>query len=100
MSVCSHSKRSLLRMSLLSLVLTLWLDLRVLASRNRLLFRQADGKLAIIVFRIRSKSGLVQTNLAYGWPDRDFLYITESDTGHILRARLPTPGRLMFSHQP
>jgi gluconolactonase len=41
----------------------------------------------------------VTTNVAYGWPDRNWLYITESDTGNILRARLSTPGRLMFSHQ-
>jgi len=52
------------------------------------------------LFRIQSRTGLVQTNLAYGWPDRQYLYITESDTGHILRARLPVPGRTMFSHQP
>ena len=52
------------------------------------------------LFRIQSRSGLVQTNLAYGWPERCELYITESDTGNILRARLPTPGRIMFSHQP
>jgi gluconolactonase len=52
------------------------------------------------LFRIQSSTGLVQTNVAYGWPDRHWLYITESDTGNILRARLPVPGRIMFSHQP
>ena len=52
------------------------------------------------LFRIQSRTGLVQTNLAYGWPDRHWLYVTESDTGNILRARLPTPGRTMYSHQP
>jgi len=51
------------------------------------------------IARIQSRTGLVTTNVAYGWPDRTWLYITESDTGNILRARLPTPGRLMFSHQ-
>lgn len=51
------------------------------------------------IARIQSRTGLVTTNVAYGWPDRNWLYITESDTGNILRARLPTPGRLMFSHQ-
>lgn len=49
--------------------------------------------------RIQSRTGFVTTNVTYGWPDRHWLYITEADTGHILRARLPTPGRPMFSHQ-
>jgi len=51
------------------------------------------------LYRIQSRTGVVQTNVAYGWPDRHFLYITESDTGNILRARLPVAGRTMFSHQ-
>jgi gluconolactonase len=38
------------------------------------------------------------TNLAFGGPDNRHLYITESDTGTILRAEAPVPGRPMYSH--
>jgi gluconolactonase len=48
--------------------------------------------------RVRSCTGLFTTNAAFGGADRCELYITESDTGTILRARLPTPGKPMFSH--
>lgn len=51
------------------------------------------------LFRIRSPVGLMTTNLAYGGPQRRHLYITESETGSILRVELPVPGRLMYSHQ-
>ncbi len=50
------------------------------------------------VYRIRScTGGRVTTNLAFGGPDRKGLFITESDTGTILKAELPTPGQVMFS---
>lgn len=48
--------------------------------------------------RIRSPAGLLTTNVAYGGPDRRTLYITEAETGSILRAELDVPGRAMFSH--
>jgi gluconolactonase len=48
--------------------------------------------------RINSCKGLATTNLAYGGPDNRTLYITESDSGTILKARLDTPGQPMFSH--
>jgi gluconolactonase len=51
------------------------------------------------LYRIRSCEGLTTTNVAYGGPDNKNLYITESESGCILVARLPVPGRLMFSHQ-
>lgn len=50
------------------------------------------------VARVNSCAGLGTTNLAYGGADRRTLYITESETGQILTAAVPTPGRLMFSH--
>jgi len=50
------------------------------------------------VYRIRSCEGLHTTNVAFGWPDRDTLYITESETGTILKAELDRPGKLMYSH--
>ncbi len=48
--------------------------------------------------RARSANGLFTTNIAFGGADRRDLYITESHTGTILRARVPVPGRLLFSH--
>jgi gluconolactonase len=49
------------------------------------------------LYRVESAAGAHTTNMAYGGPDRRTLYITESETGSILTARLPTPGRRMFS---
>lgn len=48
--------------------------------------------------RIRSCAGSLTTNVAYGGDDRRTLFITESETGQILIAKLETPGRAMFSH--
>lgn len=50
------------------------------------------------LYRIKSCTGLRTTNLAYGGPDRKTLYITESDSGTILTARLPVAGSVMYSH--
>ncbi len=50
------------------------------------------------VYRIRSCRGLATTNVAYGGPENRDLYITESESGCVLVARLPTPGRMMYSH--
>ena len=51
------------------------------------------------LYRIRSCSGLFPTNTAYGGPENRTLYITESESGTILRADVPVPGRRMFSHE-
>jgi gluconolactonase len=48
--------------------------------------------------RIRSCAGIRTTNIAYGGEDRRTLYITESEQGVILRARMPVAGRPMYSH--
>ena len=48
--------------------------------------------------RIRSCMGTHTTNVAFGWPDRDTLYITESSSATILTAKLPVPGKIMYSH--
>jgi gluconolactonase len=51
------------------------------------------------LYRIRScTTGRSTTNIAYGGADRRTLFITESATGSILKASLPTPGRPMYSH--
>ncbi|MBI1397826.1 MAG: SMP-30/gluconolactonase/LRE family protein [Betaproteobacteria bacterium] len=49
-------------------------------------------------FRVRSCTGTHTTNVAFGVRDRKTLYITESETGTILRAELPVAGKPMFSH--
>lgn len=48
---------------------------------------------------IPSCAGHATTNAAYGGADGRTLYITESETGSILSARLETPGLPLFSHQ-
>ena len=48
--------------------------------------------------RIRSCAGRATTNVAYGGADRRRLFITESETGQVLVADVPVPGRSMFSH--
>jgi gluconolactonase len=50
------------------------------------------------VIAVRSPTGLYTTNVAYGGNDRRDLYITESYSATILRARVDVPGRAMFSH--
>jgi gluconolactonase len=50
------------------------------------------------VLRIRSPRGLATTNVAFGGEVNRDLFITESESGSILRARLDTPGRKLFSH--
>jgi gluconolactonase len=50
------------------------------------------------VARIKSCTGIRTTNLAYGGPDRRTLYITESESGTILKAKVPHPGNVLFSH--
>jgi gluconolactonase len=50
------------------------------------------------LFRIRSCAGRSLTNIAYGGPDMRTLFILEADSGSVLRARVPTPGKRMFSH--
>ncbi|HET6609464.1 MAG TPA: SMP-30/gluconolactonase/LRE family protein [Rhodopila sp.] len=51
------------------------------------------------LLRINSCRGRLTTNLAYGGADGCSLFITESESGCILRAELPVAGKQMFSHQ-
>ncbi len=51
-------------------------------------------------FRYRATSeGRSTTNCAFGGSDNRDLFITESESGSILRVTTPTPGQAMFSHQ-
>ncbi|MDJ0388563.1 SMP-30/gluconolactonase/LRE family protein [Roseomonas sp. E05] len=47
------------------------------------------------LLRIASCAGWSTTNLAFGGPGRRSLFITESETGSILRAELPAPGQVL-----
>lgn len=51
------------------------------------------------LYRVRSCEGLTTTNVAYGGVDNKSSYITESESGCVLTARVPVTGRLMVSHQ-
>lgn len=50
------------------------------------------------LLRIRSCTGMMTTNLAFGGKDNQDLFITESESGSILRVRMDTPGLTLFSH--
>ncbi len=51
------------------------------------------------LYEIQSTTCHATTNAAYGGPDGKTLYITESETGTILQARLETAGLRLYSHQ-
>ena len=48
--------------------------------------------------RIKSGTGMTTTNLAFGGEGNSEIFVSESDTGNILRVQVETPGRLMYSH--
>jgi gluconolactonase len=48
--------------------------------------------------RIDSCESIWTTNVAFGGPDGKTLYITESESGSILKAEVPVRGRIMYSH--
>ncbi len=50
------------------------------------------------LYRIMSPTGLITTNIAFGGTDNRELFITDSETGSILRVLVETPGQSMFSH--
>ncbi len=47
---------------------------------------------------VKSPLGEFTTNLAFGGPERRDLYIVESGSGTIVRARMDVPGRRHYSH--
>jgi len=53
---------------------------------------------SVPVYRLQSCAGSMITNLAYGGEENRYLYMTDASTGSILRAKMPVPGRKMFSH--
>jgi gluconolactonase len=50
------------------------------------------------IHRIVSCTGLSTTNMAFGGENNTALFITESETGTILRAELSFAGKTMYSH--
>ena len=50
------------------------------------------------MLRIRSPVGHLITNVAYGGPDNRTLFITESNSGTVLKVAMKVPGRRLFSH--
>jgi gluconolactonase len=50
------------------------------------------------LLRIASCAGWSTTNLAFGGADGRSLFVTESETGSILRAALPVSGQPLYSH--
>jgi len=54
--------------------------------------------IGVPLYRINSCRGRKMTNIAFGGPDNRSLFITESDSGTILRAEMPHAGRTMYSH--
>lgn len=48
--------------------------------------------------RIVSSEGISNTNLAFGGPQNQTLFITESQTGSILQVKSAVPGLPMYSH--
>jgi gluconolactonase len=49
--------------------------------------------------RIQSTIGHHTTNMAYGGPDGRTLFITESESGTLLKADMSVPGLQLFSHR-
>jgi len=50
------------------------------------------------LLRINSCKGRMTTNIAFGGADNRDLYITESESGCVLVAKMEIPGRPMYSH--
>jgi gluconolactonase len=48
---------------------------------------------------VKSCAGHFITNLAYGGEDGRTLYMTESESGSILTARMPVAGCRLYSHR-
>lgn len=58
------------------------------------------SKLGEPLWRVKSCRGIRTTNCAFGGPDRKTLYITESESGSILKAAVPVAGHPLYSHRP
>ncbi len=50
------------------------------------------------LYRVRTDVGRDTCNIAFGGDDLSELYILESESATVLRVKVPTPGKPMFSH--
>ena len=50
------------------------------------------------LYRLRMPVGKKPTNVAFGGSENKSLFVTESDTGSIVRAEMPVAGKSMYSH--
>lgn len=57
------------------------------------------SKLGEPLYRIKSCRGIRTTNCAFGGPGLTTLYITESESGSILQAKVPLAGHPLYSHR-
>ena len=55
-------------------------------------------KVGVPVYKIETDLGYETTNIAFGGPEGRTLYITETESGTVLRAQLPFAGKTMYSH--
>ena len=76
-------------------------------SKGNLLVAHAGGACVWVfdpfgepLYRLKSCTGRLVTNLTYSVDDPHMVYITEATSGCVLTARMPDAGRTPFSHQP
>ncbi|RKE34748.1 gluconolactonase [Paraburkholderia sp. BL23I1N1] len=50
-------------------------------------------------YRVNTPAGNLSTNLAFGGPENRDIFITESRSAQIYRARVEVPGKVMVSHR-
>ena len=55
-------------------------------------------RIGLPIYRIETSASDKLTNIAYGGPERQDLYILDGN-GKILVARMPVPGLAMYAHQ-
>lgn len=56
------------------------------------------NRIGVPIALVESVAGHDTTNLAFGGRERRHIYVTESDSGTILRATLPIIGARLFPH--
>src|SRR5208337_1682170 len=67
-------------------------------AHGRLFRISPDAEWQLFAAHQGQPNGLRTTNVAYGGPDRQTLFITECEHGVILTARLEVPRQRMYSH--
>ena len=60
--------------------------------------QRAASRLGEPLLRIRSPRGPGTTNVCFGGPENRDIFITESESGSVLRTRWEHPGQPLFAH--